>query len=121
MKQLLAGKALVAVAEIDGELVGFAEVSIRVDHVEGTADSPVPYLEGWYVRNAHRRRGIGRALLEFVENWALERGFKEIASDAETANEAGIRLHARLGFAEAGRTVHFVKPLAAPVHGRRPG
>jgi aminoglycoside 6'-N-acetyltransferase I len=116
--QLLKNGALVVVASAGGELVGFAEVSIRVDHVEGTANSPIPYLEGWYVAEAHRRRGIGRAILVFVERWAMERGFREIASDAEVANEAAIGLHARLGFAEVGRTVHFVKTLGATIRGR---
>jgi aminoglycoside 6'-N-acetyltransferase I len=30
-----------------GQVVGFAEISIRRDHVEGTASAPVPYLEAW--------------------------------------------------------------------------
>lgn len=45
------------------------------------------------------------------ETWARKRGYPEIASDAETANEASILLHGRRGFAEVGRTVHFVKEL----------
>jgi len=109
---LLARSAgVVALAVRAGEPVGFAEVSIRADHVEGTSSTPVPYLEGWYVAAAHRRRGIGTALLEFVEAWARKRGYREIASDAELDNEASILLHGRRGFAEVGRTVHFVKTL----------
>ena len=45
------------------------------------------------------------------ETWARKRGYREIASDAEIANEASILLHGRRGFAEVGRTVHFVKAL----------
>lgn len=111
VEQLLKSDGIVAVAEIDGTLVGFAEISIRHDHVEGTHASPVPYLEGWFVSPAHRRLGIGRGLMNFVEQWAIARGFNEIASDAELDNEHGISLHTKLGFAEVGRTVHFMKPL----------
>jgi aminoglycoside 6'-N-acetyltransferase I len=112
ISQLLQSAGVVAVAEIDGTLAGFAEVSLRHDHVEGTRSSPVPYLEGWFVLPEHRQRGIGRGLLGFVERWAVGRGFDELASDAETGNLQGIQLHAKLGFTEVGRTVHFVKPLA---------
>src|SRR4051812_31863361 len=83
VQQLLSQNALVVFAERGTELVGFAEVSIRVDHVEGTRAAPVPYLEGWYVRPNHRGVGIGRGLLDWVERWALDRGFAELASDAE--------------------------------------
>ncbi|MEK7949994.1 aminoglycoside 6'-N-acetyltransferase [Luteolibacter soli] len=111
IEQLLKSEGIVAVADINGTLAGFAEVSLRHDHVEGTRSSPVPYLEGWFVSPEYRRHGIGRGLLDFVEQWAVARGFNELASDAELENLEGINLHAKLGFAEVGRTVHFVKPL----------
>jgi aminoglycoside 6'-N-acetyltransferase I len=60
-----------------------AELSIRRDHVEGTTSTPVPYLEGWFVAEHVRNRGIGRALLEFVEAWSRFHGYTEIASDAD--------------------------------------
>ena len=47
---IMSSQGIVLVAELSQpDLVGFAEVSIRNDHVEGTTISPVPYLEGWYV------------------------------------------------------------------------
>ncbi len=109
--QLGRSAGVVALAVRAAEPIGFAEVSIRIDHVEGTSSTPVPYLEGWYVAPAYRGQGIGTALLEFAEAWARKRGYHEIASDAELDNEASILLHRRRGFAEVGRTVHFVKKL----------
>ena len=109
---LMAGQGIVALACVLGEIAGFAEVSVRADHVEGTRSSPVPYLEGWFDKEAHRGQGIGRALLDFVEQWARERGYTELASDAEIENAASVKLHGRLGFKEVGRSVHFVKPLS---------
>jgi aminoglycoside 6'-N-acetyltransferase I len=102
---------VIAVAEVDGQLVGFAEVSIRRDHVEGTRSVPVPYLEGWFVRADYRGKGVGRGLLDFVEQWAAGRGFDELASDAEIKNSRSIELHKQLGFTEVARTVHFVKRI----------
>jgi aminoglycoside 6'-N-acetyltransferase I len=107
-------EGVVALAKVDGELAGFAEVSIRHDHVDGTSAAPVPYLEGWYVEENFRGKGVGRELVRFVEEWARERGFVELASDAELWNEESIRLHGTLGFREVGRTVHFVKELNPP-------
>ena len=111
IQQLLASDGLVALARLDNEIVGMAELSIRRDHVEGTTATPVPYLEGWFVAEHVRNRGIGRALLKFVEDWSRSHGYHEIASDAELHNTHSIRLHTALGFREVGRSVHFVKPL----------
>ena len=109
---LLRSGGIVLLAEgADGRSLGFAEISIRRDHVEGTCSAPVPYLEGWYVDPSHRNRGVGRALIDAAEKWALEAGFTELASDAEIVNDKGIRAHLNLGFREVGRSVHFVRPL----------
>ncbi len=47
-----------------GEALGFVEASIRSDYVNGTEHSPVAFLEGLYVKQAARRKGVGRALVE---------------------------------------------------------
>ena len=110
-RELLRSDGMVALAHANREVVGMAEVSIRRDHVEGTTEAPVPYLEGWFVAEPYRNLGVGKSLLEFVENWARTRGFREIASDAELHNAHSISIHSRLGFREVGRSVHFVKSL----------
>ena len=50
-----------------GELVGFAEVSLR-GWAEGCESSPVGYLEGWYVAEHARRQGIGGRLVAAAED-----------------------------------------------------
>jgi aminoglycoside 6'-N-acetyltransferase I len=94
----------------NGRLVGFLEVSVR-DYAEGCAPGRVPYLEGWYVEPDLRGRGLGAALVEAAEAWARERGFAEIASDAQIDNAGGIAAHRALGFEEAARIVCFRKGL----------
>ena len=105
------GVVLVAV-QPDGTPCGFAEISIRRDHVEGTAATPVPYLEGWYVDATCRGAGIGQKLIASAETWASTQGYTELASDAELENQAGIAAHKECGFVEKGRTVHFVKSIS---------
>lgn len=112
IEQVLRSNGVVYLAEnSEGTTVGFAEASIRRDHVEGTSSAPVPYLEGWYVEPKYRRQGIGRKLVEKIGEWALAAGFSELASDAEFDNHGSIRAHGGLGFREVGRSVHFVRTL----------
>jgi aminoglycoside 6'-N-acetyltransferase I len=111
--QWLAGPDTVALvaARADGDvLVGLAELSLR-PYAEGCEDSPVAYLEGWWVDPDLRGRGIGRALVEAAADWARARGGTELASDAELDNLGSQRAHAALGFAEAGRAVLYVRRL----------
>jgi aminoglycoside 6'-N-acetyltransferase I len=113
MDQLLKSDGVVLVAEDEQRaLVGFAEVSLRHDHVDGASISPVPYLEGWFVEARIRKQGVGRALMNAVEQWAISQGYTELASDAELENSLSIRLHKMLGFSEIDRNVTFLKKLS---------
>jgi aminoglycoside 6'-N-acetyltransferase I len=93
-----------------GELVGFVEAALR-DWAEGCGSRPVGYVEGWYVTPEHRRRGVGRRLVEAAEQWARSRGCTEMGSDAELSNTLSHRAHAALGYAEVERVVAFAKRL----------
>ena len=102
---------LVLVAETDGgKLVGFLEASIR-PFVEDCETDNVGYLEGWFVEEFYRRRGIGGTLVEAAEDWAREKGCEEMASDAEVGNELSLTAHQKLGYEETSRLVHLRKEL----------
>ena len=93
------------------ELVGFAEVGLR-SHADGCdAARSVGYLEGWYVAESHRNRGIGRKLLRAAEEWARKQGCIEMASDALLENELSQRVHEALGFEEVDRCVRYRRTL----------
>ena len=94
-----------------GEGVGFAQCQLRHDYVEGTESSPVGYLEGVYVAEGFRNRGIARALTAACENWAREMGCAEFASDCELDNTQSLHFHLRVGFTEANRVICFTKKL----------
>ena len=71
----------------DGTLTGFAEVDLR-SHADGCDPArSVGYLEGWYVTEGYRRRGIARRLLFAAEDWARSQGCAEMASDTWIDNE----------------------------------
>jgi aminoglycoside 6'-N-acetyltransferase I len=99
------------VAESDGRLVGFVEVGLR-SHADGCDVShAVGYVEGWYVVECHRKRGIGRRLLAAAEDWARQQGCVEMASDALLENEVSQSAHRALGYAEVDRCVRYRKML----------
>jgi aminoglycoside 6'-N-acetyltransferase I len=100
----------VLVAEVDGELKGFAEFSIRFQAAGCTTDH-IAYLEGWYVEPDVRGRGLGRALVEAGEVWARGKGCVEFASDCELDNELSAKIHKILGFEEVVQIRCFRKPL----------
>lgn len=97
--------------EVDGIPVGFVHCQLRTDYVEGTASSPVAYLEVIFVREGFRRRGIGRALILVSEEWARSAGCFEFASDCELTNVDSLAFHLALGFNEANRVICFQKNL----------
>ena len=99
------------VAVRDGRTVGFAQCALRRDYVEGTKTSPVGYLEGVFVEESSRRRGIAGALLRGCQQWARERGCREFASDCELDNEVSRRFHLHEGMAEANRIICFVRRI----------
>lgn len=91
--------------------VGFAQVGLRRDYVEGTEFSPVGYLEGIYVAEDCRGRGIAKALLHECEIWAKGKGCREFASDCELDNTQSLGFHLRAGFAQANRIICFTKRI----------
>ncbi|MET0231654.1 MAG: GNAT family N-acetyltransferase [Rhodanobacteraceae bacterium] len=101
---------IVFVAEVDGLLAGFIEFGFR-SVAEGCDTSPVPYVEGWFVRGDFRRRGIGGALMRAVEDWCRARGFVELGSDANADNRLSRDVHAALGFDEVETLVVFRRGL----------
>ncbi len=93
------GKAVAFLSESEkGELVGFAEGSLRHDYVNGCKTSPVAFLEGIYVLPSHRQQGNARLLCDAVGDWGKSQGCLEFASDAPLENEVSRKFHAALGF-----------------------
>ena len=113
MAAILTDAHLVAFIARDdgGRPVGFAEASIRRDHVNGCDTSPVGFLEGIFVVEQARRQGVARQLVAAVAEWSRANGCIELASDAAIDNDASHRMHAALGFSETQRVVYFRRLL----------
>ena len=112
IKTLASGSGAAFLCETaPGQYAGFATVSLRTDPVEGIATQPAGYLEGIYVVETRRRRGIGKMLLTAVEDWCRQKGCREMGSDTELQNRDSQFFHECSGFEEANRIVCFRKTL----------
>ena len=118
LELILAGKApgtlplVIFVAEDkNGSLVGFLECGLRSHADSCNPSRPVGYVEGWYVVEGYRQRGIGKSLLAVAEEWARGQGCVEMASDAVIDNMLSQNVHQRLGFEVVERSVLFRKAL----------
>jgi aminoglycoside 6'-N-acetyltransferase I len=94
----------------DGGLCGMVEAGVR-PFANGVDEQPCAFVEGWWVDADVRRTGIGGALIAAVEDWARQRGFHELGSDALIDNVLSHTAHLALGFEERERTVNFRKFL----------
>ncbi len=106
--------AFVANDEQD-QLMGFAEVAIRRDYVNGCQHRPALFLEGIFVRSQFRGQGVARALCNAAAQFGVENGCLEFASDVLIDDHDSLAAHAHLGFAETERVVYFRMPLSSPL------
>ena len=89
------------VAEVDGAVVGFVGVRLRVPPGEPDEDpAPYAYVTDLLVLRDHRRRGIGRALLDHAEQHAREAGASTIRIGVLANNQVARRLYREMGYAD---------------------
>jgi len=99
------------VAEVEGQLVGFAHVRVR-----DSPDIPIllprrfAVLEGLAVRENSRRAGIGRALMEKVHEWAASKGATAIELNVHEFNQGAVAFYQALGYEVSSRKMsRFLK------------
>jgi len=85
--------AYYVVAEIDGEIVGYAGVWVILDegHVTNIAVHP-----------KHRRKGIGRQLMEAITAYAALRGVERMTLEVRVSNLTAQNLYRQLGYEFCG-------------------
>jgi ribosomal protein S18 acetylase RimI-like enzyme len=87
------------VAETDGRIVGMVTLCVFT-----TLTGPKSYLDHLVVAPDARRRGIGRALVEYAIEQAGAAGASRIDLTASTEKQAGRVLYRSLGFQERDTT-----------------
>ncbi len=98
------------VAEIDGEVVGFA-----TGHTRESPLYPGRYgvISAMAISGAHQRMGIGKQLLAAVENWFRSEGCMHVrVTSASHRTETAHRFYPALGYRQTG--IRFDKDLTPP-------
>jgi len=95
----------------NGEYLGFINLSLRSDYVQGSSSSPVGYVEGIYVKPKYRKQGVAKELIKQAEKWSKKQGCKELGSDAELRNTVSQKFHKNLGFKKDDIIVHYIKKI----------
>jgi ribosomal protein S18 acetylase RimI-like enzyme len=83
-------------------------VGNAIDQVHGNRHGHIFIL---YVVPEHRRRGIGTALMQYVENWAIQRGDRQIGLQVFQSNKPALNLYNQLGYQT--QSLWMVKFLSA--------
>jgi aminoglycoside 6'-N-acetyltransferase I len=67
----------------------------------------VAYIEGLYLKEEYRGRGLGKEAIRVILDWCREKGFSELATDAELGNVKAQHFYEAVGFQETDRVVEF--------------
>lgn len=108
---LISNKTRIYIYYKDSEPIAFVQCCLRYEYVEGTSSTPVAYLEGIFVKENYRNKGIAKELVAECEKWAKEHNCVEIASDCELENEKSYNFHLKSGFREINKIICFTKKL----------
>jgi ribosomal protein S18 acetylase RimI-like enzyme len=93
-------------AEVGGEPAGFIATAYQ-------AWNRRAIVWHFYVSSAHRRRGIGRRLLEAAIADGVERGAASVWLETTSVNVPGVTAYRRLGFEICGLDVSLYEGTAA--------
>ena len=91
------------VAEVDGQIYGFANCVV---HENTWETQPVCYLEDLFVMASARRRGIGKALLEWLRNAMRAEGWARLYWVTRQDNQRARKLYDQ--FAQPDGFVRYV-------------
>lgn len=89
------------------EVIGWVHVCL-CHHLESETFAEVA---GLVVAQAHRSSGVGAALLEAAEDWALEQGMETIRVRSNVVRERAHRFYLRQGYHKVKEQAVFVKGL----------
>ncbi|MDH4211027.1 MAG: GNAT family N-acetyltransferase [candidate division WOR-3 bacterium] len=88
----------ILVAELSGEIVGWAALSKWSDRCAYSDTAEISL----YIRESHQGRGIGRELLKNILDKGRHAGLHTVIARIAEGNEVSVHLHESLGFRHVG-------------------
>jgi GNAT superfamily N-acetyltransferase len=104
--ELRSGRVLVAQSR-EGDVIGWVHV-LGVHLLESDAHAE---LGGLVVAESMRGHGVGRALVEAAEDWALEQGYATMRVRSNVARDRARRFYEQLGYDHIKTQNNFRKVL----------
>jgi GNAT superfamily N-acetyltransferase len=95
------------VAELDGEVVGWVEVSLE----RRLQSETFAMIGGLVVKEGLRSQGVGGLLCRQAEEWSRVQGVKQIRVTSRSTREAAHRFYLRDGYEVAKTSLVFEKSL----------
>jgi ribosomal protein S18 acetylase RimI-like enzyme len=87
-------------AELDGEVAGYLDLVANPWQQVG-------WVASMAVHRAHRRKGVGTALMRSGRQWAREQGLRLLQAEATTKNYPALAFYRKLGFQFCGFNDHY--------------
>ena len=107
-------KGELCVGELEGRVVCAVALNEVCDpqyqNAQWQGSGPYIIVHRLCVSPSAQGKGVGRAFMSEVENWALERGYRQIRLDSFAQNPQAQRMYQRLGYAIRGEA-HWRKGL----------
>ena len=99
----------VLVVEIDNNVVGYVHAELyKLLYYESMVN-----ILGIAVSSDYRRRGVGKLLLEYVENWAKELGINMVRLNSGGARKEAHAFYRAMGYDSEKEQIRFIKNLTS--------
>ena len=90
----------VLVAEVDGQVCGYVDMSLQRDQKLG-------WVHHLVIDRPYRRRGLGTALVQEAMRWGRQRAVQRMMFVLQSKNDPAIRFCQQLGFVFCGFNDHY--------------
>jgi RimJ/RimL family protein N-acetyltransferase len=97
-KLMESDKAKVVVAEVGNEIIGSGYAVIKQEVDDFVKHTQFSYLGFMYVKPAHRGKGVNKAIIENLNEWALSKGIHEIRLQVLDENIVAKKAYQKIGF-----------------------
>lgn len=98
---------VILVAEIDNQIVGWVHGYLyRLFYAEAMCE-----IGGLVVDKNYRRKGIGRKLMESIEDWATEKGCNKVSLRSGSSRKKAHKFYKDIGFDLVKTQCRFIKEI----------